>query len=132
MEKIDSLLKVIKEINHILSIDYSDLIKFESLKNTLKKGQTVKIGDSVNTCIYNELDRIKIHTTIPPNGIFPIHWHDCNEKCVVIKGTYEDAVTGKKHIEGEEIKYNKYEVHQPFNPSTENETILEVTFSLLY
>ena len=131
MSKMESLLKVVKEINYILNLDYSDLVKFVDLKKTLKKGETVKIGESYNNCIYNELDRIKIITTIPPNGLFNIHWHDCKEKIKVVKGVYQNSVTGTTHTEGEEIEYKRYEMHQPFNPSYTDETILEVTFSLL-
>lgn len=131
MPTVDALLKVVKEINYILNLNYSDLVKFVDLKNTLKKGEIIQIGDSYNNCIYNELDRIKIITTIPPKGLFNIHWHDCKEKIKVVKGVYQNSVTGATHTEGEEIEYKRYEMHQPFNPSYTEETILEVTFSLL-
>ncbi len=131
MKRLIDCLEATIEINQILNLDFNNLVKFSTLRTQVKKGDTLMIEDSSNVCVYNEFDRIKFKTTIPPKGLFGVHYHDCKEKCIILEGTYQDNKNGMVYGVGDVVQYDKYEVHQPFNPSETEETVLEVIFSIL-
>lgn len=139
--------KALQEINELLnispvyieSLDFSNIQSFDSLSLSCKVGEVLLIKNSTNKKIKQTKDIIVFETIIPPEQeasllnnnylSFPKHWHDCTEKCKVVKGILADKYKNVWATKGDIVTYKPFEVHLPYNPSNKEELHLIVSFT---
>lgn len=80
------IVKIKEEIKEVQSIDFDNLQTFRSVYRSWNLGDTKEIGGSVNTLIIKKENHMRFLTRIPPGVVFPLHWHNFLEECVVLKG----------------------------------------------
>lgn len=126
------ILKELKAINlKVKSLSKMSFTNYQSW-DTLSiwpLGETRNINGTINKKTYEDDNRIEFNTTIPPKTFFEEHWHDFNEKCVVLAGFFSDKLKPEKiYSIGETAFYESNEIHTPGNPSNIETCILRVIF----
>ena len=123
-----NLKEKIKEIEQLISFDYSEMQGWAALRKFVLNKEVVFQNGIRNFKIIETDKLIRLITTIPPLQTFEVHWHDCGERIEVLAGEMGDKLTNRIFETNENIVYSKGERHQPFNPSSFNHCIVLVDF----
>lgn len=118
-QKIDELVKGFGSSEEV-SISFEELKLFKlGERNYVNKGiYFEKIEEGEN--------HMKFLTYATSGGSFGVHFHDCIERCRILKGSLIEKSRGYKvYSEGEEVIYARKERHTPY---ASMDIVWEVTF----
>jgi len=70
---------------------------------------------------------LKFKVTIPPNTLFPEHWHDCDEVISVVEGEIHEEELGISLCSGQKCFIPKKTLHAPKSGDS-TATIIDILF----
>lgn len=95
---------------------------------SIKVGEVIKFSNGViSEKVEHSTYFLKFKVTIPPNTVFPEHWHDCDEMISVVEGTiYEDEL-GINIGKGQNCFIPKKTPHAPRSGGS-TATVIDIMF----
>lgn len=110
----NKLKELTNAVSNLKEVVFSELVSWEKLE-TIKQGETVKIGNTINTKIFEDEGCQIFKTKIPPKIKFPTHWHNFKEQNLMLYGELECETI--KYKKGDWMKFESLKSHYVKNNS---------------
>lgn len=123
----DRIKDLFSELEDMVAHDFENLQDWDTLY-AWPVGESRRIGDTINTKVYQSATEMRFITIILPGGQFDKHWHDIAETCRVIAGILKDLLSGMVWGRDEVAVFSRGQKHIPANPDQLLPTWLEVKF----
>jgi hypothetical protein len=123
------VLEKIHEIKGILDLNFKDMLSFEWLYSNWNEDETKMIGDVKITSAIRRNNHLRFITEMPPGSSLRKHWHNCQERVLVLSGQLTDEeIPGKVWKEDDVYQIPAYAKHSPKNSLPHKTTVLQVDF----
>ena len=90
-------------------------------------GKTKNINGSNKTLVLKSTHYLRFHIEIPRGVTFPLHWHDCLEECIVLRGKLSSLKNDEIWRKGDVARFPAYTKHHFQNQGSEG-CYLQVDF----
>ena len=118
---------LVKQTDNLIDLDFGNLQSWGAMVDW-PIGESRKIGNTINTKVFQSNNQMRFITQIPPLEEFPKHWHDCAEICKILAGQMGDKLTDRVWSMNEEAIFSRGEKHTPWNPLTDVTLFMTVDF----
>lgn len=115
-----------KKFNKFRTIMFSDSVTKEYLQS-IDVGETVLVKGVELTKVHGGEYCMQFISKIPPNGEFPMHWHNVFELNLILKGQITNS--GITYLQGHIVKIKKDLPHEFVNQSSTEATVISTTFT---
>lgn len=125
------LINKLKNLNDILDLPFEGVQTFDAIANTWQMDETIPILRSTSKLVKRDEDTMIFEVEIQPGGIFPVHFHDCKEVCLIKQGVLMDHILYPDQFfsVGDVYHVPALTKHRPQNASRTQPVLLTVRFT---